>query len=162
MSTHREPPHDLAQELRGGNKDGERLGNRSNINRPISTRFTYRSRVIRFFGTAYWRKGKQIYETEHQYTDEDLGNIRVVDNFLPSFEQLALKEEKARVTISLSKSSLRFFKVQADKYPTAYQRMIRNLLDAYAHQHVKQSPNQALLHTRLRRAAEGRRSVERR
>lgn len=72
-----------------------------------------------------------------KYTDENMGNVRVVDDFLPSPEQLALKEEKVKVTISLSKSSLRFFKSQADKYHTAYQRMIRNLLDAYALQHMK-------------------------
>ena len=72
-----------------------------------------------------------------KYTDEDMGNVRVVDDFLPSPEQLALKEEKVKVTISLSKSSLQFFKTQADRYHTAYQRMIRNLLDAYAVQHMK-------------------------
>ena len=72
-----------------------------------------------------------------KYTDEAMGNVRVVDDFLPSPEQLALKEEKVKVTISLSKSSLQFFKTQADRYHTAYQRMIRNLLDAYAVQHMK-------------------------
>lgn len=72
-----------------------------------------------------------------KYADENLGDVRVVDDFLPSPEQLALKEEKVKVTISLSRSSLRFFKSQADKYHTAYQKMIRNLLDAYALQHMK-------------------------
>ena len=72
-----------------------------------------------------------------KYTDEAMGNVRVVDDFLPNPEQLALKEEKVKVTISLSKSSLQFFKTQADRYHTAYQRMIRNLLDAYALQHMK-------------------------
>lgn len=72
-----------------------------------------------------------------KYTDENMGNVRVVDDFLPNPEQLALKDEKVKVTISLSKSSLRFFKSRADKYHTAYQRMIRNLLDAYALQHMK-------------------------
>ena len=72
-----------------------------------------------------------------KYTDEKMGTLRVVDDFLPSPEQLALKDEKVKVTISLSKSSLRFFKSQADKHHTAYQRMIRNLLDAYALQHMK-------------------------
>lgn len=72
-----------------------------------------------------------------KYADEDMGDVRIVDDFLPSPEQLALKEEKVKVTISLSKSSLRFFKTQAGKYHTAYQRMIRNLLDAYVLQHMK-------------------------
>ena len=71
------------------------------------------------------------------YTDEPLGNPKVVQDFLPSPEQLALKDEKVKVTISLSKASLQFFKCQAEKHHTAYQRMIRNLLDAYALQHTK-------------------------
>ena len=72
-----------------------------------------------------------------KYTNEDIGDVRVVDDFLPSPKQLALKEEKVKVTISLSKSSLEFFKSEANRYHTAYQRMIRNLLDAYAIQHMK-------------------------
>lgn len=71
------------------------------------------------------------------YTDEKLGNLKVVEDFLPSPEKLALQDEKVKVTISLSKASLHFFKSQAEQYHTAYQRMIRNLLDAYALQHMK-------------------------
>lgn len=72
-----------------------------------------------------------------RYTDEDMGDVRVVTDFLPSPEQLALKQEKVKVTISLSKSSLQFFKTQANKHHTAYQAMIRDLLDAYVVRHAK-------------------------
>ena len=72
-----------------------------------------------------------------KYTNEPLGNVRVVKNFLPSPAQLAFREEKVKVTISLSRASLDFFKAQADKHQTAYQKMIRNLLDAYALQHAR-------------------------
>ncbi len=61
-----------------------------------------------------------------------MGKVRVVTDFLPSPEQLAFKEEKVKVTISLSKTSLDFFKEQAALHQTAYQKRIRNLLDAYA------------------------------
>ncbi len=71
------------------------------------------------------------------YTDEPMGKVRVVRDFLPSPEQLAFKEEKVKVTISLSKASLDFFKAQAELHKTAYQKMIRNLLDTYAVQHTK-------------------------
>ncbi|HNX33139.1 MAG TPA: CopG family transcriptional regulator [Kiritimatiellia bacterium] len=71
------------------------------------------------------------------YTDEPMGKARVVQDFLPSPEQLAFKEEKVKVTISLSKASLDFFKEQAGLHKTAYQKMIRNLLDTYAVQHSK-------------------------
>lgn len=71
------------------------------------------------------------------YTDEPMGKVRVIPDFLPSPEQLAFKEEKVKVTISLSKASLDFFKEQAELHNTAYQKMIRNLLDTYAIQHTK-------------------------
>jgi predicted DNA binding CopG/RHH family protein len=66
-----------------------------------------------------------------------MGKVRVVKDFLPSPDQLAFKEEKVKVTISLSRNSLDFFKDQAQRHQTAYQKMIRNLLDAYALQHMK-------------------------
>jgi predicted DNA binding CopG/RHH family protein len=65
-----------------------------------------------------------------------MGKVRVVKDFLPSPEQLAFQEEKVKVTIALSRSSLDFFKEQARRHNTAYQKMIRNLLDAYALQHT--------------------------
>lgn len=70
------------------------------------------------------------------YTNEPMGKVRVVKDFLPSPEQLAFQEEKVKVTIALSRSSLDFFKEQARRHNTAYQKMIRNLLDAYALQHT--------------------------
>jgi predicted DNA binding CopG/RHH family protein len=72
-----------------------------------------------------------------KYTDEPMPRTRIVKDFLPSPDQLAFKEEKVKVTISLSRASLDFFKKQADRHNTAYQKMIRNLLDAYAFQHMK-------------------------
>lgn len=71
------------------------------------------------------------------YSDEPMGKVRVVTDFLPSPEQLAFREEKVKITISLSKASLDFFKEQAGLHKTAYQRMIRGLLDAYAVRHMK-------------------------
>lgn len=70
-----------------------------------------------------------------KYTDEPIGRVKVVADFLPSPEQLALKDETVKVTIALSKTSVDFFKNEAKKYNTQYQKMIRRLLDEYsAHQ----------------------------
>ena len=71
------------------------------------------------------------------YKNEPMGKVRVVADFLPTPEQLAFKEENVKVTIALSKTSLDFFKEQAGLHQTAYQKMIRNLLDAYALQHTR-------------------------
>ncbi len=67
-----------------------------------------------------------------KYTDEPLGQVKRVSDFLPSPEELALKDETVRVTISLSKASVEFFKHEAKKHNTQYQKMIRRLLDEYA------------------------------
>ncbi|MDD5628059.1 MAG: CopG family transcriptional regulator [Elusimicrobia bacterium] len=71
-----------------------------------------------------------------KYTDEPLGKISVVKDFLPPPEELAFKQENVKVTISLSKSSVDFFKKVAHKYHAPYQKMIRTLIDAYAARHA--------------------------
>ena len=70
------------------------------------------------------------------YTNEPLGKVKRVDDFLPSPNELAFKEETVKVTIALSKSSIDFFKDQAKKHDTQYQKMIRRLLDEYTARHV--------------------------
>ena len=70
-----------------------------------------------------------------KYTDESIGEIEIVEDFLPSPAELALEDETVKVTIALSKTSVDFFKQQAAQYGTSYQKMIRRLLDAYARQH---------------------------
>ncbi len=70
-----------------------------------------------------------------KYTDEPLGKVKVISDFLPPPEELALKDETVKITIALSKTSVDFFKKEAKKYNTQYQKMIRRLLDEYtAHQ----------------------------
>ena len=67
-----------------------------------------------------------------KYTDEVLGPLKVVPDFLPPPEELAFKEDTVKVTITLSRASVDFFKGQAKKHHTRYQQMIRRLLDVYA------------------------------
>ena len=69
-----------------------------------------------------------------QYREEPIGEIRLVPDFLPSPEELALKNEQTKVTISLSSESVAFFKEAAKKHHTQYQKMIRQLLDEYVAQ----------------------------
>jgi predicted DNA binding CopG/RHH family protein len=66
-----------------------------------------------------------------KYTAEPLGKLRVVADFLPSPAELAFREDGVKVTLALSKKSIEFFKSEAAKHHTQYQRMIRRLLDAY-------------------------------
>lgn len=66
-----------------------------------------------------------------KYTDESI-NARVINDFLPKPEDLVFKEDNVKVTLSLTRKSLDFFKQQADRFHTRYQTMIRSLLDQYA------------------------------
>lgn len=70
-----------------------------------------------------------------KYNDGPIGDVKVVRDFLPSPDELAFKEEQVKVTIGLSKSSVDFFKKQAKRNHTQYQKMIRRLLDVYVAQH---------------------------
>lgn len=70
-----------------------------------------------------------------QYSNEPIGDIELVSDFLPSPEELALKNQNTKVTISLSSESVAYFKDAAKKHHMQYQKMIRQLLDEYvAHQ----------------------------
>jgi len=72
-----------------------------------------------------------------RYTDKPLGRLNVVADFLPPPEDLVFREEGVKVTIALSKRSVEFFKTEARRHNTQYQRMIRRLLDAYAEHHSR-------------------------
>lgn len=72
-----------------------------------------------------------------KYTNEPMGELRVVRDFLPPPDQLALKEENVKITISLRKSSVEFFKKEAQRHRTSYQKMIRRVIDWYASQYQK-------------------------
>jgi len=64
-----------------------------------------------------------------------MGALKVVRDFLPPPDQLALKEEQVKVTISLSKKSVDFFKDVARRNHTSYQKMIRRVIDLYSAQY---------------------------
>ncbi len=67
-----------------------------------------------------------------KYTNEPIGRIKIVKDFLPAPEELVLADETVKVTLSLTKGSLEYFKKEAKIRRTPYQKMIRVLLDLYA------------------------------
>jgi len=72
-----------------------------------------------------------------KYSEEPMGNLRIVNDFLPPPDQLVLKEENIKVTIALKKASIDFFKKEAQKHHTSYQKMIRQVIDWYATRYRK-------------------------
>jgi predicted DNA binding CopG/RHH family protein len=71
-----------------------------------------------------------------KYTDEPI-EFKVIPNFLPPPDQLVRKDESLRVTISLSKGSVDFFKKHARENKSHYQTMIRKVLDYYVQSHTR-------------------------
>ena len=74
-----------------------------------------------------------------RYTDEPLGDVKVIPDFLPAPDELAFKDRQVKVTIGLSKASVDFFRQQAKKNGTQYQKMIRRLLDLYVTHHQRRT-----------------------
>ena len=64
---------------------------------------------------------------------------RVIAEDLSHSSDLVFRDEGVKVTIALSKRSVEFFKNEALKHNTQYQRMIRRLLDFYVEHHTRRS-----------------------
>ncbi|EPG72800.1 toxin-antitoxin system, antitoxin component, ribbon-helix-helix domain protein [Leptospira fainei serovar Hurstbridge str. BUT 6] len=56
---------------------------------------------------------------------------------MPPPNKLILKEENSKVTITLSKKSISFFKDQSKKSGIPYQTMIKKVLDLYTDHYAK-------------------------
>jgi predicted DNA binding CopG/RHH family protein len=69
-----------------------------------------------------------------KYTKGKIGRVRVIEDFLPAPGDLVLRDDNVKVTLSLSRRSVDFFKRAAKARRVPYQRMIRALVDQYAEQ----------------------------
>ena len=70
-----------------------------------------------------------------KYSEEPLGELKAIKDFLPPPSELVFKEENVKITLALSKRSVDFFKKEAKKNHTQYQKMIRRLIDVYVESH---------------------------
>ncbi|MBP9854973.1 MAG: CopG family transcriptional regulator [Candidatus Omnitrophica bacterium] len=75
------------------------------------------------------------------HSDMPIGKLTKIRDVLPLPSELAMPEETTKITISLNKSSVDFFKRQAKKFNTKYQRMIRELVDRYATEYSQEKKN---------------------
>ena len=83
-------------------------------------------------------RGRGIIMKKKYDQNMPIGELKQVRDFLPPPEKLAISERTVKVTLRLSESSLNFFKKQAKKYHTKYQKMVRFLLDKYAEKYSPQ------------------------
>ena len=70
--------------------------------------------------------------------DEIVGDLRPIKKGeLPSLDELVGKlRRQTKVTLALDDDALEFFKQEARRRKTCYQRMIRNLVRSYARAHA--------------------------
>jgi predicted DNA binding CopG/RHH family protein len=70
-------------------------------------------------------------KTNAKGVSEPAGELGVIKDFLPPPDQLVEREDNVKVTIALKKSSIEFFKGEARKHGTSYQKMMREVIDRY-------------------------------
>jgi len=70
------------------------------------------------------------------YTDGPNLMGRQVKDFLPKPEELILKKPTTKITITLDSASVNFFKQEANRLNSSYQRMMRNLLTEYVNRMI--------------------------
>lgn len=71
-----------------------------------------------------------------KYTEGPIEEVKIIRDFLPSPAELAAQDETVKITLTLTKRSVEFFKSEAQQHGTQYQKMIRMLLDDYTWRHM--------------------------
>ena len=77
-------------------------------------------------------KKKSGYSEAPTNVAEAISGAKVIEDFLPRPEDLLLRDDTVKITISLTKKSVDFFKNSANKQGVPYQTMIRKVLDLYS------------------------------
>jgi len=77
-------------------------------------------------------RGENIMKKIKAQLDMPIGKLTKVEDFLLSPDKLVMPDNSVKITLRVSKTSMEFFKQQAKKHHTKYQKMIRSLLDRYS------------------------------
>lgn len=114
-------------------------------------RFAYRADVIRIFGGVTGENERRFMNANVKYKTEDIGEPKVIADFLSPPSELAFRKEHVKATLALSKKGVDFFTAEVNKHHTQYQRMIRRLLDSYVDSQAVTSGSSG--HAKKRRGA---------
>ena len=82
-------------------------------------------------------KNNNIYVDAQDDINDAIINGKKIEDFLPPPELLVMKEETKKITISLSKRSIEFFKSVSEENHIPYQQMIRKVIDNYTEHYAK-------------------------
>lgn len=66
------------------------------------------------------------------HSDEPIGNLKRISDFLPPPNQLLPSEETRKITLVLDDETIESFRNMASENGTKYQRMMREVLKGYA------------------------------
>ncbi len=88
---------------------------------------------------AIGERGNNTMKKKMTDSNKPIGKMVRIKDFLPPPEELVIPQETVKITLSLSKSSVEFFKHYARQHHIKYQKMIRQLVDRYAKLHSKAS-----------------------
>ncbi len=83
-------------------------------------------------------KKKNGYSDAPPDVAEAIREAKVIDDFLPPPDELIPRDDTVKVTISLTKKSVDFFKESASKKGVPYQTMIRKVLDLYSQRYQRE------------------------
>lgn len=70
-------------------------------------------------------------KSKTKFDDKPATKANGFKSLMPSLDKLAQKEDSIKITLSLTKASVEYFKNEAAKREVCYQVMIRNLIDEY-------------------------------
>ena len=76
-------------------------------------------------------KKKIIHVKASKKVSQTISEVKIKADFLPPPEKLIKKEPKVKITITLNRESIDFFKKHAKKNNVKYQTMINEVLDKY-------------------------------
>ena len=82
------------------------------------------------------RKKQAIYTDAPRDIAESLARSVVVEDVFPPPEKLIFKQSKMKMTISLAKNVVDFFKEKAQEHNTKYQTMINAVLENYVRKYA--------------------------
>jgi predicted DNA binding CopG/RHH family protein len=89
------------------------------------------SRILPY--SCVGRRGNRLMKKSAiEYTKGEIGKVKIIKDFLLHPSEPVMNDDNAKVTLSLSRRSIEFFKREAKKQSLPYQKTIRALVDGYA------------------------------
>lgn len=84
-------------------------------------------------------KNRINYKKAPKHVALAIDDAKIIKDFLPAPEALLSHENSVKITLSLNKNSIDFFKEKAIENHISYQKMLRRVIDLYVSYHNMKS-----------------------